>query len=229
MARRILPAGQAGLLVEVDDLAEVLALHAALRTAWAPPAARPPGVVDIVPAARTILLVTEPGAADLSALAREVAELPVAGGTGDEPDAGSAGDGPVVSLPVRYDGPDLGEVATALGCGPDEVARRHAAQLWAVAFCGFAPGFGYLVPAGDGSAGPGWQWQVPRRAQPRTRVPTGAVGLAGPFSGVYPRESPGGWQLIGHTPVAVFDPDRDPPALLRPGTRVRFVPEDTAP
>jgi KipI family sensor histidine kinase inhibitor len=97
----------------------------------------------------------------------------------------------------------------------DEVVRRHTGTEWTVAFCGFAPGFGYLTPDGE-------PWDVPRRDSPRTRVPAGAVALAGGFSGVYPRESPGGWQLIGRTDVAVFDVARDPAALLRPGVRVRF-------
>jgi KipI family sensor histidine kinase inhibitor len=122
----------------------------------------------------------------------------------------------VVELPVHYDGEDLGELADLLGIGPDELVRRHTASEWTVAFCGFAPGFGYLTQ-------PGGQWDVPRRSTPRTTVPSGSVGLAGEFSGVYPRESPGGWQLIGRTDVAVFDLAREPAALLRPGVRVRFT------
>jgi KipI family sensor histidine kinase inhibitor len=107
-------------------------------------------------------------------------------------------------------------VASVLGCDVDEVVRRHTAQEWTVAFCGFAPGFGYMTSES-------WEWDLPRRSSPRTKVPRGAVALAGPFCGVYPRESPGGWQLIGRTEVAVFDLSREPAALLRPGNQVRFV------
>jgi KipI family sensor histidine kinase inhibitor len=122
-----------------------------------------------------------------------------------------------LEVPVVYDGEDLGDVAAHLGVDRDEVVRRHTGTEWTVAFSGFAPGFGYLTPA-EGT------WDLPRRPSPRTRVPAGSVALAGGFTGVYPRESPGGWQLVGHTDVAVFDLARDPAALLRPGVRVRFVP-----
>ena len=126
--------------------------------------------------------------------------------------------GGLVEIPVQYDGEDLADVAEILGCDADEVVDRHTGTTWTVAFCGFAPGFGYLT-ADEGS------WDVPRRSSPRTKVPAGSVALAGPFSGVYPRESPGGWQLLGRTEVAAFDLAREPAALLRPGTRVRFVRE----
>jgi len=199
---RVLPSGSTALLVELADLDAVLALYAAL-------AEQPPdGVVDIVPAARTVLLVADPARTSLSAVADAVrATRPRPGArTGDE----------VVELPVHYDGEDLEELAGLLDLSPEELVRRHTGNEWIVAFGGFAPGFGYLTQ-------PGGQWDVPRRSTPRTKVPPGSVALAGEFSGVYPRESPGGWQLIGRTDVAVFDLDRDPPALLRPGVRVRFV------
>jgi KipI family sensor histidine kinase inhibitor len=198
------PSGTAGLLVELDDLDEVLAYYAALLAEW------PDGVLDIVPAARTLLLVVDPEVVDprdLEPVLRAVS-----------PRRGSTARGERVELPVVYDGADLGEVAALLSCDVDEVVRRHTEQEWTVAFCGFAPGFGYLTP------GAPW-WDVPRRASPRTKVPAGSVGLAGGFSGVYPRESPGGWQLLGRTTLPTFDPGRDPAALLRPGTRVRFVDE----
>jgi KipI family sensor histidine kinase inhibitor len=134
--------------------------------------------------------------------------------TPPRPGGQTAGD--TVELPVHYDGADLDDLARLLELTTDEVVARHTGAEWTVAFCGFAPGFGYLTQ-------PGTAWDVPRRATPRTKVPPGSVALAGEFSGVYPRESPGGWQLIGRTDVAVFDLDRDPAALLRPGTRVRFV------
>lgn len=226
---RVLPSGSAGVLVEVDSLAEVLALHGLLRQ-------HPPhGVVDLVPAARTVLLVLDPSLTDASAVAAAVRSLPDPSGAGSTPEPQPAretgqgtgqnsgpgpGPGPApgpVEVPVRYDGEDLREVARLIGLEPREVVQRHTSTLWVVAFSGFAPGFGYAVPVDGGP------WDVPRRDESRTRVPAGAVGLAGGFTGVYPRESPGGWQLIGRTEAVMFDPDRDPPALLRPGTTVRFV------
>ena len=200
---RLLPSGSAALLVELDSLADVLALYAAL--ADTPPA----GVVDVVPAARTVLLVTDPARTTLDAVAAAVRT------TTPRPGAQRSGD--TVELPVHYDGDDLGDAAELLGLTTDQLVERHTGREWTVAFCGFAPGFGYLTQDGGG-------WDVPRRSTPRTRVPPGSVALAGEFSGVYPRESPGGWQLIGRTDVAVFDLARDPAALLRPATRVRFTP-----
>jgi KipI family sensor histidine kinase inhibitor len=125
--------------------------------------------------------------------------------------------GPLVVLPVRYDGPDLDVVAGLTGLSREQVVERHARGAYRVRFCGFAPGFAYL----DGLDP---RLHVPRRAEPRRRVPAGAVGLAGEFTGVYPRASPGGWQLIGTTDVPLWDLHRTPPALLPPGTRVRFEP-----
>jgi KipI family sensor histidine kinase inhibitor len=199
---RVLPAGSAALLVELEDLDQVLGLYAALVEEPLP------GVVDVVPAASTVLLVTDPSAVELADVEAAVRRV--------RPRPGRAGTGETVELPVHYDGADLGDVATLWNVSPDDVVRRHTGTGWTVAFCGFAPGFGYCTPDGE-------PWDVPRRNTPRTRVPAGAVGLAGPFSGVYPRESPGGWQLIGRTDVAVFDLAREAAALLRPGVRVRFV------
>ncbi|TWD79956.1 KipI family sensor histidine kinase inhibitor [Kribbella amoyensis] len=198
---RLLPCGGTALLVELADLDEVLGYYAALL------AEPPAGVVDIVPAARTVMVVTDPAVTDLAALERSLrATVPTA-------DRRAAGD--LVEIPVVYDGADLDDLAGILGCDVAEVVRRHTADEWTVAFCGFAPGFGYLTGRSD--------WNIPRRESPRTKVPAGSVALAGEFSGVYPRESPGGWQLLGRTDVAVFDLDRDPAALLQPGRRIRFV------
>jgi KipI family sensor histidine kinase inhibitor len=201
---RLLPSGTSALLVELDDLHEVLGLYAALQHAL------PDGVVDVVPAARTLLVVTDPGVAPLSSVVQAIEQLPPREDRLDSTD--------LVEVPVTYDGEDLEEAARLLDCDTEELVRRHTAEEWTVAFCGFMPGFGYLV-ADE------WQVQVPRRSSPRTKVPSGSVALAGEFSGVYPRESPGGWQLIGRSSLAMFDPSRDPAALLRPGTRVRFVAE----
>lgn len=197
---RFLPCGDVGLLVEVDDLDAVLALDRAVR------GARWPEVVDVVPAARTVLLHVAPGT-DLTALERVVRAVNLTGV--------DRADGPVVEVDVVYDGPDLDEVAELTGMTVAQVVTAHTGRPWRVAFGGFAPGFAYLV---DGDP----RLEVPRRAEPRTRVPAGAVGLAGAFSGIYPRVSPGGWQLLGRTAVVLWDVDRDPPALLRPGASVRF-------
>ena len=199
---RFLPAGYRGLLVECDGLAEVVALHHALERA------RPPGVVDLVPAARTLLLTFEPSTTH-ARLASAVAETDL------ERCREEAGD-PEVTITVTYDGVDLAEVAERTGIPPEEVVRRHQAAHHVVAFTGFSPGFAY-VAGGDPAL------VVPRRATPRTRVPAGSVALAGEFTGVYPREGPGGWQLIGRTDAPLWDLQRDPPALLTPGTRVRFT------
>jgi KipI family sensor histidine kinase inhibitor len=121
----------------------------------------------------------------------------------------------LVEIPVTYDGEDLKDVAELTGLSIGEVIERHTASEFTVAFCGFAPGFGYLV-GGDPTL------QVPRRLSPRTRIPAGSVALAGAFSGVYPQASPGGWQIIGTTPLKMWDLTRDPPALFQPGYRVRF-------
>ncbi|HWD78966.1 MAG TPA: allophanate hydrolase subunit 1 [Kribbella sp.] len=195
---RILPSGDQALLVELDDLDEVLGYYTALS------ADPPADVVDVVPAARTILVTTT---GDLGALSRALHDLTPAR------DRRATGD--LIEIPVVYDGEDLGDVAGLLGCTPDDVIARHTADEWTVAFSGFAPGFGYLTATGD--------WDVPRRTSPRTKVPAGAVALGGEFSGVYPRESPGGWQLIGRTSVRIFDAAREPAALFYPGRRVRFV------
>jgi KipI family sensor histidine kinase inhibitor len=197
---RLLPCGSTALLVELDALDEVLGYYAAL-------VADPPyGVIDIVPAARTVMVVIDPVRTDLATLDR------VLRSTVALEDRRTGGE--LVEIPVVYDGADLADVAELLRCDVEELIRRHTSDDWTVAFCGFAPGFGYLTGSG---------WDVPRRSSPRTKVPAGSVALAGEFSGVYPRESPGGWQLIGRTEVAVFDLDRDPPALLQPGRRVRFI------
>jgi KipI family sensor histidine kinase inhibitor len=199
---RVLPSGSTAVLVELDTLEDVLAVHAALVEE------RPDGVVEGVPAARTILLVTDPAKVALPAVEAAVRRV--------TPRHARRESGELVEIPVAYDGEDLADVAELLGTDVAEVVRRHSGEEWTVAFGGFAPGFGYLT-SGSGT------WDVPRRSSPRTKVPAGSVGLAGTFSGIYPRESPGGWQLIGRTELAMFDLSRDPAALLRPGVRVRFV------
>jgi KipI family sensor histidine kinase inhibitor len=166
-----------------------------------------------VPAARTVLVTVDRAATDTDRVAAELRArgVPPAGAAGPDRPAG------VVEVPVRYDGPDLPAVAELTGLAEDEVRRRHADREHTVAFCGFAPGFAYLT-GGDPAL------RVPRRATPRTAVPAGSIGLADTFTGTYPRGMPGGWQLIGSTDAVLWDADRDPPALLPPRSRVRFVP-----
>jgi len=198
---RVLPAGDRALLVELDDLAAVLALSSTLR---ADPL---DGVLDIVPAGQTVLLHCDPEITSLTAVAEAVRRI--------QPSAPEASIEEVLEIPASYDGPDIDGVLAETGLSRRELIDWHTGADWQVAFCGFAPGFGYLVSDNPRS--------IPRREDPRTSVPAGSIGLAGEFSGVYPRASPGGWQLIGRTELTLFDLDADPPALLRPGVGVRFV------
>lgn len=198
---RILSIGERALLVELDDLDSVLALAAELR------AKPPPGVLECVPAARTVLLHCDIDHTTLRTVADAVRRIRSA----SRPEPPSE----VVEIPACYDGPDIGDVLARTGMSRDEFIGWHTASQWQVAFCGFAPGFGYLVTPHALS--------IPRRPTARTSVPAGSIGVAGEFSGVYPRASPGGWQLIGRTTATLFDLAADPPAQLRPGVGVRFV------
>lgn len=186
------PCGDRAVLIDCAGLAEAQGWFAALD-----------GQAEVVLGARTVLVHGEP-ARLRSLIART------------RPATAAAASGPLIEVPVTYDGPDLVDVARLAGLSTDEVIAAHTGHDWTVAFGGFAPGFSYLV---DGDA----RLDVPRRQTPRTKVPAGAVGLAGEFSGIYPRSSPGGWQLIGRTSVHLWDSQRQPPALLAPGHRVRFV------
>ena len=155
---------------------------------------------EIVPAAETVLF---DGVGDLSAL--------------DDWTPGSSPPvGELVEVPVVYDGPDLAFVADAWGTDTAGVVRRHTEIEYVAEFCGFAPGFSYLAGLPD-------QLAVPRLESPRPRLDAGSVGLAGTWCGVYPTPSPGGWRLLGRTDAVLWDQDREQPALLAPGTRVRFV------
>jgi KipI family sensor histidine kinase inhibitor len=199
---RILPYGDAAVLFEPDDPALVLPLVAEL--------AGRPGVAEVIPGARTVLVRAQPAAfGELARVAEAVARGPARPGA-DEPDSSE----PVV-LDVDYDGPDLRPTAAELGITAANLVDRHTAGTYVVAFCGFVPGFAYLTGLDP-------LLQVSRLAEPRTRVPAGAVGIAGEFTGVYPRASPGGWRLLGRTAAPLWDLARTPPALLAPGTEVRF-------
>ena len=199
--------GDRALLIECDSTAEVLAWTEALR------AAELPGVDDIVPAARTVLV-------KLAGTGYQAPTRQRLGGItlGEDAFANAAappeGHADVV-IDVVYDGADLDEVARLTDMEVRQVVAAHTGTPWRVGFSGFAPGFAYLVGGDERLA-------VPRRSDPRTKVPVGSVGLAGEFSGVYPRESPGGWQLIGRTTAPLWDVERDNPALLVPGMWVQF-------
>ncbi|QCR52825.1 allophanate hydrolase [Brachybacterium sp. SGAir0954] len=198
------PAGEAAVLAVYPDTADVLGAASAVR------ALAPAALADLVPAERTLLLRGTSGA-DARTLAALLEHLPPA----PAEDAAAQ----EVEIPVVYDGEDLAETAALLGLEVPALVTAHTGTLWTAAFGGFAPGFSYLVPQAEGE---GPRWQVPRRSSPRTAVPPGSVALAAGYCGVYPRSSPGGWQLVGRADVTLFDPERTPPALLAPGTRVRF-------
>ena len=188
--------GEDAALLDCDSLEQMRAAHATIC------ASRPEGVIDLVPGARSLLVVG--GVTAVKALL-DGADL-------THPPAGEPRE---VTLDVRYDGEDLALVAADAGVSEDAVVSLHTEAVYTVAFTGFAPGFGYLTGLPP-------ELRQPRLESPRTRVPAGSVGLAGEFTGVYPRESPGGWRLLGHTTATLFDPRADPPALFAPGDRVRF-------
>lgn len=209
-ASQLLPCGRHGVLVQLDDTQSVEAVAARIRARVEAGEIAFAEVVDVVPAAETVL-VTIAGA-DLHRLRSGLLQLSPVGGSADPVGAAA----PEITVEVQYDGPDLDEVARHAELSPAEVVRAHTGTPWRAAFGGFAPGFAYLVGGDD-------RLRVPRRTSPRASVPPGSVALAGVYSAVYPRSSPGGWQLIGRTDLAVWDSGREPPALLVPGTVVRFV------
>jgi allophanate hydrolase subunit 1 len=196
-----------------DVLAEVVAGHRTVLLAWAAPPA------DVAVAEEVLGVAAE--ATDV--IGAETSRRPAGGASARVgPEAsGGVDEAEALTVPVVYDGPDLSAVAARCGFSVEEVVRRHSAATYRVAFVGFAPGFGYLV-GGDPAL------RVPRRDDPRERVPAGSVAIAGEYSAVYPGPSPGGWQLLGRTELRMFDPARQPPALLEPGRLVRFVPEGGA-
>jgi KipI family sensor histidine kinase inhibitor len=196
-ARRV---GDRALLLELAGNEEAVRVAHRVRSEL-------PGVVDVVPGHCTVLVAFESAfsADEVLALAEAARR-----------DEHASPEPAMVELAVTYDGPDLTEVSQLVSLSPEEVVARHCAPSYVAGFLGFAPGFAYLLGGDD-------RLQVPRRAEPRTRVPGGTVAIAGVYSGVYPRESPGGWRLLGRTDAALFDPSREPPALLAAGDRVRFV------
>lgn len=197
-------AGDRALLLETGDPAGTVAVAAALAAAGLAE------IEDLVPAAATVLVRVVRGT-DLSALGRRVLEV-ADGADADGPDAAPADE---LVIPVVYDGPDLADVAAHTGLSAAEVVAAHTGTAWRAAFVGFVPGFAYLI-GGDP------RLRVARHPQSRPRVPVGSVALAGEYSAVYPRDSPGGWQLIGRTTATLWDQGAAPAAAIRPGRRVRF-------
>lgn len=198
---RFLPAGSDSFLVELADLETTLTLLDALL------ADMPEGVIEAIPAARTVMVRFDPQVTDRTRLTARISRFDLT--------KRSSRQGELFEIPVAYDGEDLGDVAEHLGWTVDEVVRRHTEATYTVAFTGFAPGFAYMTCDDPG-------FDVPRRKSPRVRIPAGSVAIAGKFGGIYPSDSPGGWQLLGTTPLKMWDTTRTRAALLSPGDRVRF-------
>jgi KipI family sensor histidine kinase inhibitor len=205
-AIRVLAVGSSALLVCLDNPEHVTALYHDLL------ADPPEGFVEAIPAAETVMVVFDPSRTAAQALGPRLhAAAERVSTNAHSPYEPDAHQGPVITIPVVYDGPDLDETARRSGLSVEEVVRRHEAGEYVVAFCGFAPGFAYLSGL-----------HLPRRSVPRTRVPAGSVAVSDRYTSVYPHESPGGWHLLGRTTMVMWDLEREPPALLTPGTRVRF-------
>jgi KipI family sensor histidine kinase inhibitor len=217
-ASTIAPLGDGALLVTfgdridpgLNDRAHDLAVAVELLRA------RDQRIGRAVPAYASVLVPFDPVAVEpeeaRKIVARLLDEAPLV--------AGTKGAGTLVEIPVRYggdDGPDLAEVAALHGLRPDDVVEHHTGTVYRVYFLGFAPGFAYMGPVPA-------QIATPRLDAPRQRIPAGSVGIAGEQTGVYPFAMPGGWRIIGRTDISLWDLRRNPPSLLRPGDRVRFVP-----
>lgn len=209
---RLLSAGQHAILVETTSAADTVGLADKLRS-------RPPAnMLDFLPAEATVMVFAREGAdlaalrSEVMALCRDTAPPVLSSGTDDD----------TVVVPVHYDGQDLERVAHLTGLSVADFIARHTEELWECTFVGFAPGFSYLGPTS------GWALSVPRREQSRPSVPPGSVAVAGRYSAVYPRSSPGGWQLVGRTELPMWNVQHDPPALIQPGRHVRFVDADAS-
>jgi KipI family sensor histidine kinase inhibitor len=201
----VLPYGDRAVLIEPADPDGVLRLRDRLIEQ------AHPGIVTVLPAARTLLVEVDPAELPVSRLPELLAAAE------DSAAAAQPAVNELVELPVRYDGADLAPVASETGLATDELVALHSGAEYTVRFCGFSPGFGYLT-------GLDRRLWLPRLTTPRPSVPAGSVAIAGEYTGVYPRSSPGGWRLLGSTEVPLFDLDRRPPAVLAPGIRVRFIP-----
>jgi KipI family sensor histidine kinase inhibitor len=189
-------------MLDLDNTESVMAMHQHIQKS------KLPGIIDVIPAARTILVTVAPHTTALSHVAQYASTMETA--------AAPRASHTEIELPVVYDGPDLANVSSLAGVTIEQLIGDHLQRIWTVAFIGFAPGFGYMTSRD-------WPHFVPRRGESRLKVPAGAIGLAGEYCGIYPNDSPGGWQIIGHTDAPMWDPARRPPGLLHPGARVRFV------
>jgi KipI family sensor histidine kinase inhibitor len=206
MTPRLLPCGPTALLAEVDTPGAALHLAEWLRSAGLE------GVVDLVPTARTVLVqCSRPR--DLAGVVHALSAY--------SPSESVLAAGPLISIPTVYDGLDLAEVAESTSMTVGEVIECHSAVTYVGAFTGFTPGFTYLTGLDPAL-------HLPRRPTPRARVPAGSLAMGADLCGIYPTASPGGWHLLGHTDVVLWDPAREQPALIPPGSRVRFVPVDDA-
>jgi KipI family sensor histidine kinase inhibitor len=213
MPARILEAGDSALLLELDEVIDEHVNARAIAIADVVRGERLPGVRDVVSTFRSVALFFDPLVVDIAAVRGVLERASTA--------PGEAATGRSIEVPVTYGGefgPDLSEVAAFAALTPEEVIRRHAETTYRVFMLGFLPGFAYMGRVRSEIA-------APRRPTPRLKVPRGSVGVAGLQTAVYPRDSPGGWQLIGRTPLDVFDPNTEPAALFAPGDSVRFVPE----
>ena len=217
MQVRFLSVGDRALAVEFGDRIDRALSSAVLRLAAVIRAERPTGVVETVPTFRSLLVHYDPLLTSRADLEGVIARLL-------DRDEGGRARGRLWRIPVCYEGesaPDLAEVARLTGRAPSEVVALHCGTRFHVYMLGFLPGFPYL---GDLPAA----LALPRRADPRVRVPAGSIAIATSLTAIYPYRSPGGWHLIGATPIRLFDPARTPPALLMPGDAVQFEPIDPA-
>ena len=211
---RLVPASDSSLLAVLAAEPSESATAAVLALCDALAATPPPGLVDLRPAYTSLLVVFDPRVTTHGEIERAVTPLLPPPGLALEPA------GRTVEIPVCYEGecaPDLAEVARTAGLTTEEAVALHSGAVYRVAFLGFSPGFAYLLGLPPRLA-------TPRLPAPRLRVPAGSVGIAGGQTGLYPRATPGGWRLVGRTPVSLFDPGRESPSLLLPGDAVRFVP-----
>lgn len=210
---RFRPCGDTGLAVELGEGIDLAVNRAVHRLRWALEALSLPGIEALTPSYRSLLIQYDPARRSMERLMLDVESVLEGGWTETDP-------GRVIEIPVNYggpEGPDLDEVAAHARLSPEEVVRRHSGVDYPVYLIGFTPGFPYL-----GGMDP--SLCTPRKATPRERVPAGSVGIAETQTGIYPIDSPGGWQLIGRTPWRLFDPSRAEPFLVRAGDTVRFVP-----
>jgi KipI family sensor histidine kinase inhibitor len=209
---QVLPLGEAAFTIRLGEVASVQNAERAAALADFIRRRKLPGVTEVVPAVASVSVFYDPDAPDIRHAREQLAELAARLGSG----AAEAAPFATHTIPVRYDGADLGEVAERTGFHRDEVVRRHTEREYHVLALGFLPGWAYLGPLDSALS-------LPRRDTPRTRVPAGSVAIMGSQTGIYPRVSPGGWHLIGSTSAVMFDADRESPSLLRAGDRVRFT------